>query len=85
MTTHFASAAGIFNSRLREAPHQHHCKIGVLKVCVGTYANPPHAFTDIYAVLNYFAYLRIYIYCVYILRTIVYVSLYAKKSARLGI
>ena len=29
--------------------------------CVGIYANPPLAFTDIYALLNVFAYLRIYI------------------------
>ena len=47
-------------------------------ICVGIYANPPHAFTDIYAVLKFICVFA-YIYCVY-------VSLYAKKkSSRLGI
>jgi hypothetical protein len=40
--------------------------------CVGIYANPHHAFTDIYAVLNFICVFA-YIYCVY-------VSLYAKKN-----
>ena len=41
-------------------------------ICVGIYANPPPAFTDIYAILNFICVFA-YIYCVY-------VSLYAKKN-----
>ena len=40
--------------------------------CVALYANPPHAFTDIYALLKFICVFA-YIYCVYS-------PLYAKKN-----
>ena len=46
--------------------------VPVVICCVALYADPPHAFTDIYALLKYICVFA-YIYCVYS-------PLYAKKN-----